>query len=123
MLLPITTLVRLEQPRKAESSMLVTLSGMVTLDILVMYQNARGPISVTAIPLVMSGTVTAPLRLPRNLVMVIVPLLVAKLNWARAESAITTVNRARQAYVRMERESQVFIDLSISESRFEIPHR
>jgi hypothetical protein len=103
--------------------MLVTLSGILTLDMLVMYQNAFGPIAVTAIPLVVPGTVTPPSRPPRYLVMVIVPLLVAKLNWARAESAITTVNRARQAYVRMESESQVFIDLSISESRFEIPRR
>ena len=80
-LLPMVALFRLVQNSNAEFPMLVMLFGIVTPVRLAQNSNAESPILVIGSPLVVSGIVTAP-PVPVYLVMVTVPLLVVKSNWA-----------------------------------------
>src|SRR5258707_632273 len=80
-LLGIVTLVRLVQYMNASDPMLVTLLGIVTLVRLVLDSNAAIPMLMTGRPVIVLGMVTAAL-VPVYRMMVIVPLLVVKVNWA-----------------------------------------
>jgi hypothetical protein len=58
--LPIIALVRLSQNENAESPTVMTLSGMVTLVILVQPKKAPHPMHVTVLPRILDGMTTAP---------------------------------------------------------------
>jgi hypothetical protein len=72
--------------------MLVILFGMVTLVRAAQERNASFPMVTTVRPLVVLGMITAPPE-PVYDVMVIVPLLVVKVNWASAANGKTSVQR------------------------------
>jgi len=84
--LPIVRLVRLSQSTNALDSILVTLSGIVTLATLMQPLNADTPMLVTGRLLIVLGMVTASAE-PLYAVMVIEPLAVVYLNWPCAAGA------------------------------------
>jgi hypothetical protein len=87
-------LVRALQPLNAEFPILVTLFGIVTPVSTVLVLNALFPMLVTGNPFVVAGIITSPPD-PVYPVIVIAPLLVTKVYWARTATGEATTKSER----------------------------